>query len=334
MSTIKEFDFSNLLKRISELQVQTIENIPADRLEWILSEFALSWGQRLPLKQIWMPELPPTTQELVDFYSPFSTAADFPHVLPRQINILSVVTACIGLHLMLLDYIIDEPRTALVAEKIALQPLLLHAYRLLNRLFSVDSMFWNEAERLLNLTSQTMLDEYRTYNGKVRPFSLSQFKRIACGKTAFMQINCTAMATLNNTPELIPVLRKCWDAIGLGITVRDDFKDWRKDYDNANYTYLLSQVLLSDPFKKDVEAGQLPEPEVISAALFCTDLLESLYELSYEELRTAATLATEINCLALAELIQGFQQTIKDQSVDILNRKFETILSMNTHNLQ
>jgi hypothetical protein len=330
MADRKEFDLSNLLDRIKELRVETLANTPADELEWILSEFALSRGQRLPFNQAWPHVSPTAPQELVDFYLPFSTASDFPNVFPRQVCILSAATACIGLYVMLLDHIIDEPATALPAEKMALQPLLLYAYRLLGRLFPIDSMFWNELERLLNLTSQTMLDEYSVYNGKVRPFSLSEFKRIAHGKMAFMQINYTAMATLNNTPAWIPILRVCWDAIGLAITVRDDFTDWRKDYNNANYTHLLSQVLLSDPFKKEVEAGHLPEPNVISAALFCTGLIESLYEVAYEELQGALSQASKLACPSLTNMLQGFQRRINTQSIEVFNNKVKAIIAMNT----
>jgi hypothetical protein len=238
--------------------------------------------------------------------------------------------ACLNLYAMLVDYIIDEPLTAPAAAKLAIQQVLLHFYRLLNQLFPADSPFWSETERLMGLMSRAMLDEHQMYSDTVRPFLLDEFKRIAQEKMAFVQVSCVALTILNGTPELIPALSECWDAIGLAAIIRDDCLDWREDYRNANYTYLLSQVLLSPPLRIRVEAGHLPEPAEIGAALFCTDLMESLYMLAYTELGAAACRATEINCPALASLLHQLQANMGFRSTEMFDRKMAALIAMNT----
>ena len=107
---------------------------------------------------------------------------------------------------------------------------------------------------------------------------------------AFSQINCVALATMNNTPEYIPTLARGWNALGLAAIIRDEIYDWRQDYCKANYTYLLSQILLSPPFREQVESGRFPAVNEVGAALFCTESIESLNELAYQELLAAAEL--------------------------------------------
>jgi len=333
MKAPDSFDLKILLDHLSQLRPEAVEDVPSTELEWILTDFFLSWGQRLSLHSANQPpEAHASLWRFKSTYLPFYIASDFPAVHPSQVRTLALATNSLNFYVMLLDQIIDEPLTAPAAAKLAIQHVLLHFYRLLSQLFPADSPFWSEVERRMGLMSQAMLDEHQMYGGTVRPFSLDEFKHIAQGKIAFAQINCVGLAMLNGTPERIPALTDCWDAIGLASTVRDDVFDWREDYCNANYTYLLSQVLLSPPFRAKIEAGHLPEPAEIGAALFCTDLIESLYMLAHAELGAAACWATEIDCPALASLLGHLQVEMGSRSTKMFDRKMVTLIAMNASN--
>jgi hypothetical protein len=328
MTVTDTFSLTILLEHLSRLDPETVEDLPFPELEWALSDFVLSWGQRLSLSPTnWPSEA--QRVGLPDFL-PFNAASDFPAVHPGQVRTLALATTCSNLYVLLLDHIVDEPLTAPAAAKLAIQHVLLHFYRLLSQLFTADSPFWSEVERLMGLMSRAMLDEHQMHGGTVHPFSLDEFKRIARGKMACVQINCVALAMLNGTPERIPALAECWDALGLAAIIRDDCLDWQEDYRNANYTYLLSQVLLSPPFRTKVEAGHLPEPAEVGAALFCTDLIESLYMLAYAELGAAACRATEISCPALASLLRELQVKMGSRSTEMFDRKMAALIAMTT----
>jgi hypothetical protein len=259
---------------------------------------------------------------------PFSTAADFPAVHPEQVRTLALAATFLNLYVMLLDPVIDEPLAAPAAAKLAIQPVLLRFYRSLNHLFPADPPFWSEIERLMDLMSQTMLEEHQRLSGPVSPFSEDEFRRIAQGKMAFALINGVALATLNGTPELIPALAQCWDAIGLASIVQDDALDWREDYRNANCTYLLSQVLFSPDFRGQVEAGHLPKLGQVGGALFCTDVMESFHELAYKELGTAARRAAGIDCPALAGLLCQLQAWIGSRLAEPFDRKIAALTAV------
>ena len=143
---------------------------------------------------------------------------------------------------------------------------------------------------------------------------------------AFARVNCIAMARLNGTQELIPELTQCWDAISLASIINDDTLDWRQDYQNANYTYLLSQVLFSPPFRGQVQAGKLPELAEVGAALFCTDVIESLHVLAHDELTSAAHRASEIHCLALVQLIQQVQAKLDSRFTKMFDHKLVSLI--------
>jgi hypothetical protein len=330
MTVADKFDLRILLAHLSRLGPEAVKDVPFAELEWILSDFALSWGQRLLLQPTNRPS--EAQRARLGTFLPFSTASDFLAVRPNQVRTLALAAAYLNLYVILVDYIIDEPLTALAAAKLAIQHVLLHFYCLLSQLFPADSPFWSEIERLMGLMSQAMLDEHQMYSGTVRPFSLDEFKRIAWGKMACAQINCIGLAMLNGTPERIPALTDCWDAIGLAATVRDDVLDWREDYCKANYTYLLSQVLLSPPFRTRVEAGDLPELTEIGAALFCTDLIESLYMLAHADLGAAACRAAEIDCPTLASLLRHLQAEMSSRSTEMFDRKMAALIAMKVSN--
>ena len=326
------FDLKILLDHLSQLRPEAVEDVPSTELEWILSDFFLSWGQRLPLDPTsWTPEARRARSwRFKASYLPFYTASDSPAIQPSQVRTLALATTCLNLYVMLLDHLVDEPLTAPAAAKMAIQHVLLHFYRLLNQLFPTDSPFWGEVERLMGLMAQAMVEEHQVHGGTVRPFSLDEFKRIAWEKMACAQINCVGLAMLNGTPQHIPALSECWNAIGLSAVVRDDVFDWREDYCSANYTYLLSQVLLSPPFRTRVKAGHLPEPDEIGAALFCRDLMESLYMLAYAELKAAECRAIESDCPALVSLMRHIQEEMDSRATEMFSRKMAALIAMHT----
>jgi hypothetical protein len=299
MAAADEFDLGDLLNHLGQL-------VPKDIEDW--SPIAL---QTRPRK-----------------YLPFYMAADFTNVSSDQVRHLAVATACLNVYVVLVDHIIDEPSIAPTASKLAIQPVLLHFYRRLSDLFPPDSPIWGEVERCMNRTSRAVLDEKQIHSGVVHPFSLPEFKRIACSKMAFAHINSIALAILNNTPECIPTLTQCWDAIFFAAIVHDDVLDWRSDYENRNYTYLLSQVLLSPPFQHAVAAGQLPDAAEIGAALFCTDTIEALYIRAAEELETTAKEAIKIKYSALADLILQIQGEIKDRVNEVFIERIRNLITM------
>jgi hypothetical protein len=336
MAALGELDLDVLIDHLDRLNLALVERVSISDLEWILPDFLLSWGQRLPSATTsGLTEAERDRLKRVGFtVLPFSTAADFSSVHPDQVRTLALAVTSLNLYVMLLDPIVDDPLATPAAAKLAVEPTLRHFYRSMSQLFPSESPFWTSLQASLDLMSRTMLEEHHRLSRPFSAFTLNEFKRLAQGKMAFARINCIALTTLNGAPELVPALCECWDAISLASIIRDDILDWREDYRNANYTYLLSSVLLSAPFEEEVEGGNLPDLREIGAAVFCTDLIESLYSLAHDELGAAAGRALEIGCLALADVLSRLQATIGSEVTSISERKLERLIAASLRGFQ
>jgi len=330
MTTINTLRLDVLLNNINQLYPETVEHVTTADLRWILIDFLLSWGQRLPLDSADWP-LPARRASLCNIalsVLPFSTAGDFVHVHPTQVRTLALAVTSLNLYVMLLDPVVDEPLETPAEAKLAIEPVLRHCYRLLSLLFPANSPFWNHFNRCMDLMSQTMKDEFERLNAPIQPFSWEEFKRIAHGKMTFAQINCIALAMLNATPQLIPDLITCWNAVSLASIVRDDALDWREDYCRKNYTYLLSKVLFAPPFREQVKAGQMPTDAEVGVMLFCTEALESFYEQAYTELTIAAHQAAHVDCQSLARLLRQLQEWMQPRSTGMFDRRMSFLINM------
>ncbi|GIK40735.1 MAG: hypothetical protein BroJett011_45680 [Chloroflexota bacterium] len=328
-----EFNLEILLDQLAELSPKATQRLSLTELEWVLSDWVRGWEQQLLQNSVTCPDV--TSRERVrEFgfvYLPCFIAADFPLVSIDQTRRLALAGASGALYALLLDHIIDNPLTAPVSLKLAGDHLLFHSWQLLSELFPTASLFWDEFKHCMYLMSQAMLEEQQRHFGAVRPFSLAEFKQIAHGKMALAQLNWIGMAILSNRPEYIPTLIQCWNAIGLAEVICDDVLDWREDYENANYTYLLSQILLASPFQKEIDAGHLPETAEVGAALFCSDKVEALYLLAYEDLRIAQEQALNINCPALAGVIDTFKTKTGAWPTELFKRKMATLLTIHQY---
>jgi hypothetical protein len=328
MTRVKQFDLDVTLRRLGDLTAANVAGLSFADMEWILSDFVMSWGQRLRLD----PAVWPSSEERAHYhrfgqrYLPFSTAADFSDVSADQVRTLAIAVASHALYILLLDEVVDAPETPFAA-KLALQHLLFHSQRWYRALFPADSPFWAAAEERALVTTQAMWEEYHQHSGLVRPFSLEAFRRIAAEKVAVAQINAIGLAMLNSSPTLIPYLIVCWDAIGLSATVLDDIRDWRRDYEASNYTYLLTSTLLAPPFEAQVAAGRLPLALDVGTALFCSNLVETLYQLALSELEAAKRCAAANGCSALASLMQQLTIQLRDECNIRMHRMLTALLT-------
>lgn len=334
MSSLNNFDLDGLTKRLDQFELETFSHLSLSELEWVLLDFVGSWGQRLRLNP---NDWPSETQREKDatqgaiILFPFSFASDFKSVNSEQTCIIGLGAAIMGLYIMLIDVIVDEPDTVSADAKLAITPLIMHYYRLMHRVFPLDSIFWNKTADLLNLTFRTMRDEQTLHSNTVNPYSFDEFKRIACDKMAFNQISCYALSLLNNdSQERIDALSTCFNMLGFSLVVRDDARDWRLDYINRNYTYLLIRLLYSE-FKEDIEKNNLPGTDAIGVALFCSDLIESLYELVITQLDHIEHLAYNVSCPNLAIAIWKNRELITTLSEKMFNNKLNAVINMTSN---
>jgi len=322
MST-DDMQLDELLANLSSLKPKDLIGIPPAHLEWSLAQFVLSLGQRLPVHE--EPPLADLNYKRVfrfgRRYLPFAIAGDFPAVGETEVYTLALATACGILHSRFLDLAIDAPATTSPAISYAIPHIYFQFCRLLSALFPVDSVFWNEVERLTTLTSHAGITEIQLHTKSVSPYTWGEFQQISHDKMALAQINPVALALLNGTPEVIPIFQECWKAISLAVIINDDILDWREDYTRGDYTYLLSHVLLSSPFHLEVTTGQLPTLSEVGVSLFASDLVEELYDRALNALQQAHDLASSQECYGLATLVRETAEWMQERRSEVTVRK-------------
>lgn len=322
MST-DNFQFEDSLANLSSLKPERLLGISPAQLEWSLAQFVLSLGQRLPLHEE-RPVSGKRYQNISRFgrrYLPFAIAGDFPGVGEHDLYTLALATACGILHSRFLDLVIDAPSSTLTAISYAIPHIYLQFCRLLNVLFSDNSVFWDEVERLTVLSSRAGIAEKQRHTNPMNPYTWEEFQQISQDKLALAQINPVALALLNGTPEMIPTFRECWKAMSLAVIINDDILDWQEDYTRGNYTYLLSQVLLSSPLDVEVTTGQLPTMAEVGVSLFASDIVETLYLRALNALQQAHDLASSQECSGLAKLVRETVEWMQERRVEVIARK-------------
>jgi len=322
MST-DDFQLDDLLANLSSLKPEHMIGLPSADLEWTLAQFVLSLGQQLPVKL----ENSPSDLKYRNIsrfgrrYLPFAVAGDFQNVGEYEVCTLALATACGILHSRLLDIIIDDPSITSPSISYAIPHVYFQFCHLLNLLFPVDSILWIEVERLTRLTSRAGIAEKQSHSNQANPYSWEEFQQISHDKMALAQINPFALALLNGTPELIPIFQECWKAISLAVIVNDDILDWQEDYNQGNYTYLLTQILLSSPINSEITAGRLPTLREVGVALFASDSVEKLYLRAWDVLQQAQDLASSQGCFGLANLVHETAEWIQERHSEVTVRK-------------
>ncbi len=325
----RSFSLDVLLANLAMLEPRHfLDRSPSD-VEWLLADFILSLGQRLPLTGS-----PPRTEPQSTLWSrfgkrylPFAIAPDFPAVGQRPVYTLALATACGILHIRLLDLVVDEGNDDCLEIKVAVHHVLLRFARLLGSLFSVEDGFWDQVQDLLAITSQVIVVERQEHGGTVRPFPWHEFVKISQNKMAFGMINAIGLAYLNHTPQAIPVFQECWNAIGLAAIINDDVLDWQEDFARANYTHLLSEILLSPVFADEVRCGRLPSPAEIGVALYVSELVETLYARARAALGSAYQIAKNHGFKAMTALVNETNLWIQSREHDIQRNKISRLLA-------
>ena len=325
-----KIELRQLQANVRWFQSKTIDLISLPELSIRLATYLWSSGQHIhpePVSQ-YLPTDLATLQRFLDFYLPFHIAVDFPNVPKSSIRRLAIGSAHLHLYGALLDYILDASFQSAAKLEVITPYLLFQAQRILANLFPIDSIFWKKLDLLLTQTSWTLLSEQPKPSSKIEACSLSQYRRSAHKKMALAKTNVIGLAILNGTPDRISALNVCWNALMFLATLDDDVIDWVEDYQEGKYTFLLTQILLSEPFRADVDSGRMPNIDEVGAALFCSDTIERLYLEAAENLQQAELAISQFNCPAITNLLRVHRDKTLLRANTIVANKIGALISM------
>ncbi len=252
-----------------------------------------------------------------ELFLPLAGARDFPRCSPIQVRKLALCSAYGLLYCGLMDAFFDEPDQARSDTLILAQ----HAFSLLHvnlmELLAGDNRFWSFLPTLLTRFFRAVQEERERHRDILLPYPYEEFCRLAKDKMAIALGNPTILATLDGTPERIPLLCDCWEEINVAVVIYDDIKDWEADLRQGNYTFLLTQVLLASGASKE----NVPAGDETAHLIAWSGIVEELYATAAAHLNKAASLAAVAGAPALAGLATERAETLLRYRHRLLGKK-------------
>ncbi len=146
------------------------------------------------------------------------------------------------------------------------------------KLFSSDSSFWCYFDRYIREWAESIAWEHSHTKGQAHCYSDEDFIRLS-RKAAPLKIPYAAVCLLSWNISCIDSFAAMMDYDQAGFQMIDDWRDWKKDIGEKNYTYLLVEAMkynkLSSPMeldeshvKKAVYVGNVLEEVIGKASSF------------------------------------------------------------------
>jgi squalene-hopene/tetraprenyl-beta-curcumene cyclase len=173
---------------------------------------------------------------------------------------------------------------------------LFHAMGVLHRHFQEASQFWTRFRELHAEYSACMVQE-KLASGIDVP-TIEAMERLCAGKVAMAKIITTALADLSGRWDRLSAAEASQDLYAVGYQIYDDVKDWRLDYERAQYSYLLRQAIRMLGLTGVVIAGRRPPADVFGGKLFTSGLVEDALERAEIYFQRAREAAAPLGCRA------------------------------------
>ncbi len=201
------------------------------------------------------------------------------------------------MHLILCDRIVDERRENELIEYMLLSNVLhRRAIITLSTFFPPNSMLWTYFERYDHECTNALLREQHNHWAVFQPYKEEEFIEIAAGKAAPAKVVATALALYAGKPELIERISHSQDFFHIAYQLSDDLKDWRKDYEAKQYSFILSKVIESHDLQNEVNSPTRPDVDTIGKMLYYSGVAEMGLDMCIEYLREAFQAVEQIYC--------------------------------------
>lgn len=200
-------------------------------------------------------------------------------------------------HLVLSDQVIDGHNGGPTLERmLLLRDLQRRVMRILCKIFPPDSVFWSDLEEYEKQCALALLAERRHYWETYRAYPEKEFIQIASGKAAIAKIFVIALALQFKRPDLIEPLSRSQDFFHIAYQLSDDLKDWRKDYEAKQYSFILSKVIESHNLQNEVNSPPRPDVDTIGNMLYYSGVAEMGLDMCIDYLSQALRAVEQIHC--------------------------------------
>ncbi len=213
------------------------------------------------------------------FYTcfPFLFSADFPTVSDDDIRKIALSGNLYFRYLIDLDEAVDSGRTGHLLSGHVLHEA---ALDLLRALFDGGSPFWTQFERYRSEFINAVMTERRRHFETPESYDIDEMETIAAGKAAYSKSATAALSIMGKQDQITGILSRSQDHFHIGAQLYDDLLDWKDDYREHRYSYLLTRVI-HEHYKAGAIVGKDGPPvEEIGRAMYFSGIANETLELA------------------------------------------------------
>jgi hypothetical protein len=190
------------------------------------------------------------------------------------------------------------------------------ATRYLAQMFDSKSLFWNRFEQFYREYIRQVLEEKT--DKCLDPPTIKKMEESAIGKVSLTKIITAAMAELSEKTSILPNLEKSQDLFFIGYQLYDDVKDWRRDYENGQYSYVLKKFFHKFNLAGDISAGHKIGTEDLGRRIHLSNILQDTLSMSAYYLERSEKSLDKIQCPKWIAWLQMQKQNILNLREDLI----------------
>ncbi len=177
-------------------------------------------------------------------------------------------------HLLFYDRTLDGPRTTDTTGLFLAQLEHMQSLKSLYLLFPAGHPFWDYFSGCYLETWKSVREERLHHFRRIEDFPIARFCSLAKGKCALLRPFSAALAFLARKTHDLHRLSTSLDQHHIGLVLIDDLEDWRQDFQNGNFTYLLTRVIQKCGLVEHVRSDRSVPQDRLGRLLHTTGLLE------------------------------------------------------------
>lgn len=224
----------------------------------------------------------------------------FPLLSKSFLKELEVASNFYFYSVLAIDKIIDEENSfdkeALLLA-IALRENSLHR---MYRIIEPESEYWLHFQKYYNQYLKALSIELKNRNGKISDINKESLEFLYSGNSALAKALPVAMAFKAGKKDILSDLEKSIDYYYIGLNLYDDVNDWKQDWQNNNYSYLITKTIINN----DINISEISTKH-LGHYIFLKHEASKCLEHSITYFKKAKEVLSKIECIQWKRAIQN-----------------------------
>ena len=142
---------------------------------------------------------------------------------------------------------------------------------------------------------------------------LEEYLFSAASKVSFGKMIIAGLAILNGTEEKIYPLTKSHDYFYIGNQFGDDIADWRDDYNNKSYSFLIRSALMLNGIYPEDYIRKWPTSEELGVMIYSSGTAEYMMAQSEEYFDKSCEMIKNMDVQEWLDFIENIRSNYKNK---------------------